>query len=366
MKLKDLNIPFIKDLKIDEDKIIDALLLPANISKTAFQLYKLLGESTNNSNQEKTYGELYKLHCSCFNAKDMSLNSLGEINYSININSLIEYKALQLLTEKYSPKDFNTLIDSYVKKSINENNGVIIQNHYKNLAFLVSDIGSNLYPSDDIRKINLERTNNEYLPNKNFPIKPKQQIEFICSSLENIDPSTLSSMQSFIGLKINVTKQRIEEQNQELDEDLKHLHEKGFTNIKKEDLRGIIKVKQIENILKNHQVFEQAINNSIAYNNIKELCNNINNSELTQYIESLGKAKITIDLVGTIKEGYRLGEHQFSPAMEYRQEEKAHEEYQVLSIIQKDERRQDKVFKESIYDGSLFKSKDKPRFSFKR
>lgn len=366
MKLKDLDIPFVKDLNIDEDKIIEALLLPANISKTAFQLYKLLGESANNLNQEKTYGELYKLHCHCFNAKDMSLNSLGEINYSININSLIEYKALKLLTEKYSPNDFNTLIDNYIKKSINENNGVIIQNHYKNLAFLASDIGNNIYPSDNIKKIDIERTKNEYLPNKSFPIKPKQQIEFICSSLENVDPATLSSMQSFIGLKINITKQRINEQNQEIEEDLKHLHERGFTNIKKDDLRGILKIKQIENTLKNHQIFEQAINNSIAYNNIKELCNNINNPELTQYINSLGKIKITADLVDTIKEGYRLGEHQFSPAMEYRQEEKAYEEYQVLSIIQKDERRQEKLFKESIYDGSLFKSKEKSRFAFKR
>ena len=35
MKIKNLNIPFLNDIKVDEDKIIDAILLPVNLSKTA-------------------------------------------------------------------------------------------------------------------------------------------------------------------------------------------------------------------------------------------------------------------------------------------------------------------------------------------
>lgn len=366
MKIKDLTIPFLKDLKVDDDKIIDAILLPVNLSKTACQLNHLLGECTPNIKDEKRYDSLRKLHESCFQAKALSVNEMGNLHNSISIETMIEYKALQFLTQQYSSNEFNNLIEKYVQKSINEDNGVVIQNHYKNLAFLTSDIGQKRFPSEDIQHVNIEKVTGDYSINKNFPTKIKQQINFITSSLESVDSITLSAIQSFVGLKIKMTTDRISEQNKELDADLQHLHSQGYTNIKKSDLRANTQLKQIESVLKNHQIFEQAIKHTINYNNISNLCQNINNPELTDYINSLSKIKITEELIGTIKEGYRLKDNRFSPEMEYRQEEKAHEEYQILSIIQKDERRKDKDFQDSVADESFFHVKKKTGFSFTR
>lgn len=366
MKIKDLNIPFLNDIKVDEDKVIEAILLPANLSKTACQLNHLLGECTPNIKDEKRYDSLCKLHENCFQAKTLSVNEIGNIHNSIAVETMIEYKALQFLTQQYNSNEFNNLIEKYVTKSINDNNGVVIQNHYKNLAFLTSDIGQKRFPSDNIHHVNIEKVTGDYSKNKSFPTKLKQQINFITLSLENVDSITLSAMKSFIGLKIKMTNDRIGEQNKELDADLQHLHSQGYTNIKKSDLRANIQLKQTESILKNHQIFEQAIQHAINYNNISELCHNINNPELTSYIESLGKIKITEELIGTIKEGYRLSDNRFAPEMEYRQEEKAHEEYQILSIIKKDERRQEEGFRNSASDGSLFNTKKKSAFSFSR
>ena len=76
---------------------------------------------------------------------------------------------------------------------------------------------------------------------------------------------TLSAMQSFVGLKIKMTTDRISEQNKELDADLQHLHSQGYTNIKKSDLRANTQLKQIESVLKNHQIFDQAIKHTINY-----------------------------------------------------------------------------------------------------
>lgn len=366
MKIKDLNIPFLNDTKVDEDKVIEAILLPVNLSKIACQLNNLLGECTPNIKDEKRYESLCKLHESCFQAKTLSVNEMGNIHNSIALETMIEYKALQVLTQQYRTHEFNDLIEKYVTKSINEDNGVVIQNHYKNLAFLTSDIGQKRFPSEDIQHVNIEKVTMGYSINKNFPTKLKQQINFITSSLENVDSITLFAMQSFIGLKIKMTNDRIGEQNKELDADLQHLHSQGYTNIKKSDLRANIQLKQIESALKNHQIFDQAIKHTINYNNINELCCNINNPELTDYVNSLSKVKITEELIGTIKEGYRLNDNRFAPEMEYRQEEKAHEEYQILSIIKKDERRQDEGFKNSASNGSLFITKKKSGFYFSR
>lgn len=356
------SIPFLDKIELDKDKVIAALLTPVNLAKTAAYVYDSLSNASDNKTEKNYLAEMAYLYQSAFRAKQDTTNKHGLIYNSVHQESMIEYKAIKALMEDMTKSDAESFIEKHKIRSINDHNGVIIQNNDYNIAQMASVIADKKFEGIAVlpRHFGSERTN--YVQNYLTPLKA--QNKFLIEILDSVEPSTLENFKDFITIKQKEMMRAAIKQRQEVRKDVEFLREKGHS-VLDQDVRSAVEMERLENISKSHFSIKMIAVIALNRREVIKLTELIDNPILNEYVKDIKLIKYKDDQIyAHIKSLYKRNDNQLDHFMSANTESQV--PYQLASIIKKDGRRNDPALQESISNESFFEPKRQKRFGFGR
>lgn len=355
-------IPFLDKLNLDKEKVIEAFLTPVNLAGIAAYVYSSLSSTSNNATEKSYLDEMASLYQSVSQAKKESTNKHGLIYNHAHQESLIEYKAIKSLIDDMTKSDAEAFIEKHKIRSINGDNGVIFQNNDYNIAQMASVIADKKF--EGIPVLPRHSANDHTNDTQHYLTPLKVQSKFLTSIFDNIEPSTLENFRSSNIIKQKTMNESLIKQENEVNEDVKFLREKGH-NVLKEDVRSYVEFDRLYRITKNNQSITDSVDISINRQKAIKLTTVIDNPELLDYVKDIRLSEYKNDQVcAHIKSLYKRNDDSLDYFMSVNIE--SHVPYQLASIIKKDKRRNDPDLQESILDESFFEPKRQKRFGFGR
>jgi len=358
----DHPIPFLDNLNLDKEKVIEAFLTPVNLVGTAASVYHSLSNAADSATEKNHFTEMSSLYQSVSQAKQQTTNKHGLIYNHVHQESLIEYKAIKALMDGMTKSDAEAFIEKHKIRSINGDNGVIFQNNDYNIAQMASIIADKKFEGIPVLP---SHSANDYTNDTQHYLTPlKVQNKFLVSILDTVEPSTLENFKDSNIIKQKTMDESLIKQENEVNEDVKFLREKGH-NILKGDVRSYVEFDRLYRITKNNQSITDSVDISINRQKAIKLTTVIDNPELLDYVKDIRLSEYKNDQVcAHIKSLYKRNDDSLDYFMSINTE--SHAPYQLASIIKKDKRRNDPDLQESILDESFFEPKRQKRFGFGR